>query len=97
MTATAGFVFSYVDHTVANIRESSTDGVAGAAGGCAAGFVSGIRTGSIPKAMGMCAFLGAAIGTYDLAGGQLGWEKGRKSRDEREVERLDFFKKRVAE
>ena len=47
--------------------------------------------------MGMCAFLGAAIGTYDLAGGQLGWEKGRKSRDEREVERLDFFKKRVAE
>ncbi|KAL8290176.1 hypothetical protein RQP46_003115 [Phenoliferia psychrophenolica] len=92
--ATAGFVFSYVDHTVANIRESSTDGVAGAAGGCAAGFVSGIRTGSIPKAMGMCAFLGAAIGTYDLAGGQLGWEKGSKNRDEREKDRLEFFKKR---
>jgi hypothetical protein len=44
--------------------------------------------------MGMCAFLGTAIGTYDLAGGQLGWENGRKGREEREVERLKFFKKR---
>ncbi|KAK4701753.1 hypothetical protein P7C70_g4475, partial [Phenoliferia sp. Uapishka_3] len=94
ISATAGFVFSYVDHTVANLRASNTDGVAGAAGGCAAGFVSGIRTGSLPKAMGMCMFLGAAVGTYDLAGGQLGWEKGSKDREEREKDRMDFFKKR---
>lgn len=42
----------------------------------------------------MCAFLGTAIGTYDLAGGQLGWESGRKDRKERESDRLSFFKKR---
>ena len=44
--------------------------------------------------MGMCAFLGATIGTYDLAGGQLGWESGSKDRKTRETERLAFFKKR---
>lgn len=44
--------------------------------------------------MGMCAFLGATIGTYDLAGGQLGWESGKKDRTTREKERLEFFKKR---
>ncbi|GAA6014866.1 hypothetical protein JCM10207_002206 [Rhodosporidiobolus poonsookiae] len=94
--ATAGFVFSYVDHSVANLVESKDNGVAGAAGGCAAGFVSGIRTGSLPKAMGMCAFMGAAVGTYDLAGGQLGWESGKKPRSEREEARVSFFKKRDA-
>jgi hypothetical protein len=96
--ATAGFVFSFVDHTVANAVESSTNGIAGATAGCAAGFVTGIRTGSLPKAMGMCAFMGAAVGTYDLAGGQLGWEGGKKDRSVREKERQSFFKKRdVAE
>ena len=94
LAATAGFVFSYVDHAVANLAESKDNGLAGAAGGCAAGFVSGVRTGSLPKAMGMCAFMGAAVGTYDLAGGQLGWESGRKSRAEREEDRLSFFKKK---
>lgn len=80
---------------MANIVESSDNGLAGAAGGCAAGFVSGIRTGSVTKAMGMCAFMGAAVGTYDLAGGQLGWEHGRKPRAEREKERENFFKRRA--
>ncbi|GAA5914767.1 hypothetical protein JCM6882_002737 [Rhodosporidiobolus microsporus] len=94
--ATAGFVFSYVDHSVANLIENKENGVAGASGGCAAGFVSGIRTGSIAKAMGMCAFMGAAVGTYDLAGGQLGWESGKKVRSEREKERVAFFKQREA-
>lgn len=93
--ATAGFVFSYVDNTVANTIESKTNGVAGAAGGCAAGFVAGIRSGSLPKAMGMCAFMGSLVGTYDLAGGQLGWESGKKPRSEREKERVAFFKQRA--
>lgn len=44
--------------------------------------------------MGMCAFMGAAVGTYDLAGGQLGWESGKKDRATREQERLSFFKRR---
>ncbi|GAA5927286.1 uncharacterized protein JCM15063_005854 [Sporobolomyces koalae] len=92
--ATIGFTFSFVDHTVANMIESKDNGVAGASGGCAAGFVSGIRTGSIPKAMGMCMFMGAAVGTYDLAGGQLGWEQGKKPRQQREKERIEFFKNR---
>lgn len=94
LPASAGFAFSYVDHTVANLRSSSTDGVSGAAGGCAAGFLLGIRSGSIPQAMGMCGIVGAAVGTYDLAGGQLGWESGTKDRVTREKERLEFFKKR---
>jgi hypothetical protein len=42
----------------------------------------------------MCAFMGAAVGTYDLAGGQLGWESGKTVRSEREKERMSFFKKR---
>ncbi|GAA5860527.1 hypothetical protein JCM8547_000331 [Rhodosporidiobolus lusitaniae] len=95
--ATAGFVFSYVDHAVANAIENKTNGVAGASGGCAAGFVSGLRTGSLAQAMGMCAFMGAAVGTYDLAGGQLGWESGKKVRSEREKERVSFFKNRDAQ
>jgi len=92
--AAAGFAFSAVDHSVANLVSSQTSGVAGAAGGCAAGFIMGIRSGSIPTAMGMCGFLGASIATYDLAGGQLGWESGTKDRKTREKERLEFFKKR---
>ena len=43
--------------------------------------------------MGMCAFLGGMVGTYDAAGGQLGWESGKKTREEREADRLKFFKK----
>lgn len=84
-----------MNNTVANMVESTTSGVSGFSGGCAAGFVSGIRTGNLPRAMGMCAFLGATIGTYDLAGGQLGWESGTKTREERETERLKFFKNRA--
>lgn len=84
-----------MDHTVANMIESSDNGIAGASGGCAAGFVSGIRSGSIPKAVGMCAFMGSMVGTYDLAGGQLGWESGKKPRSEREKERESFFKKKA--
>lgn len=94
-TAAAGFAFAAVDHTVANMIESSDNGIAGASGGCAAGFVSGIRSGSIPKAVGMCAFMGSMVGTYDLAGGQLGWESGKKPRSEREKERESFFKKKA--
>ncbi|GAA5843997.1 hypothetical protein JCM9279_003696 [Rhodotorula babjevae] len=95
--ATASFAFSYVNHSVANLVESRDSGLAGASGGCAAGFITGLRSGSVPAAMGMCAFTGALVGTYDLAGGQLGWEKGRKMRSEREKERVDFFKKRDLE
>ncbi|KPV77558.1 uncharacterized protein RHOBADRAFT_41552 [Rhodotorula graminis WP1] len=94
LTATASFAFSYVNHSVANLVESRDSGLAGASGGCAAGFITGLRSGSVPAAMGMCAFTGALVGTYDLAGGQLGWEKGRKMRSEREEDRVRFFKKR---
>lgn len=87
-------MFSYVDNTVANMIENKQNGIAGAAGGCAAGFVAGLRSGSLPKAMGMCAFTGSLVGTYDLTGGQLGWESGKKPRNEREKERVAFFKQR---
>lgn len=39
--------------------------------------------------------MGTAVGTYDLAGGRLGWENGqRRPRSEREKERESFFKQR---
>ncbi|SCV70586.1 BQ2448_3348 [Microbotryum intermedium] len=91
--ATAGFVYTFVNNSVSNLIQNSTNGIAGATGGCAAGFVSGIRNGSLPSAVGLCAFMGAAVGTYELAGGRLGNEP-RKDRKTREEERLSFFKKR---
>jgi hypothetical protein len=39
-----------------------------AAGGCAAGFIAGVRARSLPLAFGACAAMGTAIGTFSAAG-----------------------------
>ncbi|RSH83445.1 uncharacterized protein EHS24_007129 [Apiotrichum porosum] len=87
-----GFMYSFTQSYVANLREKD-DSLNGAAGGCAAGFLAGVRARSFPMAVGACAGLGAVIGTFDAAGASLAGD-GRQdlSRKEREQLRLSFFK-----
>ncbi|KAI5477333.1 mitochondrial inner membrane translocase complex, subunit Tim17/22 [Pseudohyphozyma bogoriensis] len=92
--AAAGAAFAGVQGFVADSRGTRDDGVASAFGGCAAGFVLGIRSGKLPTAFGLCAVLGAVEGTFDLAGGGLGAEGPVKERKEREEDRVNFFKKK---
>lgn len=98
-----GAVFSYTRDTVANVR-SKNDAYNGAAGGCAAGFLAGIRgmllnlmpviimtlllARSLPMAIGGCAFLGATIGALDGSGEFTGGEKIMS-----DEQRSRFFKK----
>jgi len=76
-----GFSFSFTQATVSNIREvcpqpdvtketnnQTDDALNAAAGGCAAGFIAGVRARSLPLAFGACAAMGTAIGTFSAAG-----------------------------
>ncbi|BGP23950.1 mitochondrial inner membrane translocase complex, subunit Tim17/22 [Rhodotorula toruloides] len=91
-----GLTLGVSNAAVANLIESHDNGVAGAAGGAAAGFVIGLWKGSLPAAFGLALFTGAIYGTIDLAGG-FGADSGRRSalsRPEREQDRLSYLKKR---
>lgn len=107
-TAAMGATFALTESAVANYRQK-TDPINGAAGGCAAGFLAGVRGScqnacirqvieladfcigrSIPMALGGCVVLGAAMGTFDLAG-QLSPEKNVS----REEKRNAFFKQPI--
>jgi len=92
--AAAAATFTYVDQTLANLRETN-DALNGASGGCAAGFLMGVRQGNLPAAFGGCLAVGALIGTFDAAGGSFSGD-GRQqlSTEEREAKRREFFKKR---
>ncbi|EJF66781.1 hypothetical protein BD309DRAFT_918566 [Dichomitus squalens] len=65
--AAMGATFALTESVVANQREVD-DSLNGAAGGCAAGFLAGIRARSLPIALASCAVLGTAIGTLDYTG-----------------------------
>ncbi|KAF8807344.1 hypothetical protein BYT27DRAFT_7189435 [Phlegmacium glaucopus] len=84
--AAMGATFAFTESFVANERRKN-DALNGAAGGCAAGFLAGIRSRSLPMAAGGCLFLGAAMGAFDYSG-QLAGETGLT----REERRLKFFK-----
>ncbi|EIW86771.1 hypothetical protein CONPUDRAFT_44990 [Coniophora puteana RWD-64-598 SS2] len=84
--AAMGAAFAITEATVANQREKE-DAVNGLAGGCAAGFLAGLRTRSLPIALGSCAVVGAAMGTFDYAG-----ELAGRSKEEKEEKRRKFFK-----
>lgn len=91
--AAMGFSYSFTKAATANVRETD-DSMNGAAGGCAAGFIAGLRLGSLPMAVGACAFLGTVIYTFDEAGASLtGRDTVRLTREQREARRLEFFKK----
>ncbi|OCF32601.1 hypothetical protein I317_00370 [Kwoniella heveanensis CBS 569] len=91
--AAMGFSFSFVQAFTANIRETD-DALNGAAGGCAAGFLAGVRAKSLPMAVGACAGMGTLIGTFNAAGNALtGTNKKLLPRPEREELRQAFFKR----
>ncbi|WVR04634.1 hypothetical protein IAU60_001645 [Kwoniella sp. DSM 27419] len=90
--AAMGFSFSFVQAAVANVRETD-DALNGAAGGCAAGFLAGVRARSLPIAAGACLGMGTLIGTFNAAGNALtGTNKRLLPRPEREELRQAFFK-----
>ncbi|KAH9486993.1 hypothetical protein JR316_0001059 [Psilocybe cubensis] len=83
--AAMGAAFKFTETYVANERQKN-DALNGAAGGCAAGFLAGLRSRSLPMALGGCAFLGLAIGGFDYTGQLTG---STETKDER---RKRFFK-----
>ncbi|THH00925.1 hypothetical protein EW026_g1667 [Hermanssonia centrifuga] len=71
-----GFAFAATESIVANQRKKD-DALNGVAGGCAAGFLAGIRGRSLPMALAGCAVLGAAVGTFDYGGKRIAGESAR--------------------
>ncbi|EAU93174.1 hypothetical protein CC1G_10542 [Coprinopsis cinerea okayama7 len=84
--AAMGATFAFTEATVRNSREED-DAWNGAAGGCAAGFLAGLRAKSLPASFAGCIALGATMGVYDYSGQLAGVQE---SRDEK---RARFFKK----
>ncbi|KAI0281574.1 hypothetical protein BGY98DRAFT_1094746 [Russula aff. rugulosa BPL654] len=86
--AAMGATFAATESIVANQRETQ-DALNGVAGGCAAGFLAGIRARSLPIAVASCAVIGAAVGTFDTAGQSLRGDQEALSYEEK---RKRFFK-----
>ncbi|THH16821.1 hypothetical protein EW146_g3896 [Bondarzewia mesenterica] len=86
-TAAMGATFALTESVVANQRQKD-DPLNGVAGGCAAGFLAGIRARSLPVAVASCAVLGAAVGTFDYSGKELGGDQSLSF----EEKRRRFFK-----
>jgi len=86
--AAMGATFAFTETAVANQRQKN-DPLNGIAGGCAAGFLAGIRARSLPIAVAGCAAVGAAVGGFDYSG-QLAGQTG--SPEKREERRRRFFK-----
>ncbi|KAI0082301.1 hypothetical protein K474DRAFT_1703304 [Panus rudis PR-1116 ss-1] len=86
--AAMGAAFALTESVVANTREKD-DALNGVAGGCAAGFLAGIRARSLPMAVASCAILGGAIGVFDYSGKHLA---GRAAGETVEERRKRFFK-----
>jgi len=86
--AAMGATFAFTETAVANQRQKN-DPLNGMAGGCAAGFLAGIRARSLPIAVAGCAAVGAAVGGFDYSG-QLAGQTG--SPEKREERRRRFFK-----
>ncbi|KAI0307982.1 hypothetical protein B0F90DRAFT_1664922 [Multifurca ochricompacta] len=86
--AAMGATFAATESIVANQR-GKHDALNGVAGGCAAGFLAGVRARSLPVAVASCAVIGAAVGTFDFAGQSLRGDKESLSYEEK---RKRFFK-----
>ncbi|KAI5121291.1 hypothetical protein M0805_002334 [Coniferiporia weirii] len=91
--AAMGATFAATESVVANMREKN-DPINGAAGGCAAGFLAGLRARSLPVAVASCAFLGAAVGTFDASGQLAGEKRELDSPESWEERRRRFFKQK---
>ncbi|KZP16773.1 hypothetical protein FIBSPDRAFT_865526 [Athelia psychrophila] len=86
--AAMGAAFALTETAVANSREK-TDPLNGVAGGCAAGFLAGVRARSLPMAVAGCAAVGAAMGAFDYSGELAGQTSSPEQQEER---RKRFFK-----
>lgn len=91
--AAMGATFAATESIVANTREKE-DYINGAAGGCAAGFLAGIRARSLPVAVASCAVIGTAMGAFDAAGKLAGERRERESPETFEERRRRFFKQK---
>ncbi|KAH8120203.1 hypothetical protein DFH11DRAFT_1722044 [Phellopilus nigrolimitatus] len=95
--AAVGATFAATEAIVANTREKK-DPWNGAAGGCAAGFLAGLRVHSLPIAVASCAFMGTAVGTFDASGELAGERRQLGTQEAWEERRKRFFKqKKTAE
>jgi len=83
--AAMGATFAFTEAFVANQRQKN-DSLNGAIGGCAAGFLAGIKRRSLPLAIGTCAVLGAVVGGFDYTGQMTGDQTSREEKRKR------FFK-----
>ncbi|CAD6581851.1 MAG: hypothetical protein TREMPRED_003100 [Tremellales sp. Tagirdzhanova-0007] len=108
--AAMGFTYSFIKASTSNVREShevhidmgwlttawqTDDSLNGAAGGCAAGFLAGVRARSLPSAIGACAFLGTVIYSFDEAGQvdlPITISDKPSTAEGREAKRRSFFK-----
>lgn len=86
-----GATYALVDAIAANNRETH-DPWNGAIGGCAAGFLVGVRRRSLPIALGSCAFIGATVGVYDYTAGVQGKDDTIDKPKSKEEKRKAFFK-----
>ncbi|EPQ60580.1 hypothetical protein GLOTRDRAFT_68344 [Gloeophyllum trabeum ATCC 11539] len=85
-----GAAFALTESVVANQRQRD-DPINGVAGGCAAGFLAGLRSRSLPMAVASCAVLGAAVGVFDYSGQTIAGHGANESVEEK---RKRFFKQR---
>ncbi|KAI0695160.1 hypothetical protein BC835DRAFT_983073 [Cytidiella melzeri] len=86
--AAMGATFAFTEATIANQRQKD-DALNGAAGGCAAGFLAGIRARSLPMAVTSCVIIGAAVGAFDYGGKRIYGSPVEETQEER---RKRFFK-----
>ncbi|ETW86887.1 hypothetical protein HETIRDRAFT_41217 [Heterobasidion irregulare TC 32-1] len=86
--AAMGSTFALTESIVANQRQKD-DALNGVAGGCAAGFLAGIKSRSLPVAVASCALIGVAVGTFDYSGQSLRGDTASMSVEEK---RRRFFK-----
>ncbi|PLW06356.1 hypothetical protein PCANC_16263 [Puccinia coronata f. sp. avenae] len=90
MAAAVGFAFGGVSQSLASIREEN-DPWNATAGGCASGFLLGMRSGQISTALGQCAMWGAVAGGVNYAGDTLMPANHGKSRRQQQEERVKLL------
>ncbi|KAK7064272.1 NdufA11 NADH dehydrogenase subunit [Favolaschia claudopus] len=83
--AVVGASFALTESAVANQREAD-DPISAASGACAAGFLLGLSTRSLPMALGTCSMMGAAMGLHKYTNGMGTREPGPPA------EKKSFFK-----
>ncbi|ORY94727.1 Tim17/Tim22/Tim23/Pmp24 family-domain-containing protein [Syncephalastrum racemosum] len=88
--AAVGGIFTATECASKSIR-GEDDAINAGIAGCAAGFVAGVKTGSIAKMCAACAGVGATMFAYEYSGELKGALNG-KSVSERKDVRDSFFK-----